>query len=137
MGAPTGSSIFANMLTRKPATIDEYIGNFPGDTQVILEHLREVIRKAAPRAEETISYGIPCFKLNGTYLVYFGGYKHHVSLYPIPKSDRALLKVLEPHMAGKGTLRFALKEKMPFSLMTRIVKASLKDNASRARAKRR
>jgi uncharacterized protein YdhG (YjbR/CyaY superfamily) len=54
--------------------IDEYIAGFPNDVQEILEKIRRTIRKAAPDAEETISYQIPTFTLKGKYLVYFAAY---------------------------------------------------------------
>ena len=74
------------MLTQKKqfGTIDEYIKTFPEDVQRILEKIRQTIKKAAPAAEEAISYQIPTFKLNGTYLVYFAAFKNHIGLYPPP-----------------------------------------------------
>lgn len=68
------------MKRPKYATIEEYIANFPGDVQPVLEKIRSTIQKAAPKAEETISYQIPAFKLNGRILVYFAAFKNHVSL---------------------------------------------------------
>jgi len=65
-------------------SIDEYIATFPKDVQKILEELRATIKAAAPDAEETISYNIPTFTLHGTYLIYFAGWKNHISMYPIP-----------------------------------------------------
>jgi hypothetical protein len=59
-----------------PKNIDEYIAGFPNDVQEILEKLRMTIRKAAPDAEETISYQIPTFTLKGN-LVHFAAYKKH------------------------------------------------------------
>jgi hypothetical protein len=65
------------MKTRQTAlkTIDEYIAGFPKDVQEILEKIRMTVRKAAPDAQETISYQIPTFTLKGKYLVYFAAYK--------------------------------------------------------------
>src|SRR4030095_9674620 len=69
-------------------SIDEYIATFPDDVQKILQRIRKTIKKAAPKAEETISYQIPTFKLNGSYLIYFAGYKKHVSVYPAPRGEK-------------------------------------------------
>ena len=63
------------MTTNKPKDINDYIAGFPKDVQKILEQVRATIKKAAPKAEETISYGIPTFKLNKVYLIYFAGFK--------------------------------------------------------------
>jgi uncharacterized protein YdhG (YjbR/CyaY superfamily) len=65
----------------KPADIDQYISGFPKETQQLLQQIRTAIKKAAPKAEEVISYGMPGFKLNGM-LVWFAGIK--ITLASIP-----------------------------------------------------
>lgn len=117
----------------KPADIDAYIAAAPEQAQAALGQLRAAIRKAAPRATEGISYAIPAFHQDGGYLIYFAGYRHHVSLYPQPKGDAALLEALEPYRAGKGTLQFPLDRKLPLALITRVVKARLKEHAEKAK----
>ena len=114
------------MITKKPTNIDAYITGFPPETQLVLEQIRATIRKAAPKAEETISYAIPCFKLNGTYLIYFAGYKKHVSIYPLPKGDAALIRAIAPYKAGKGTLQFPLGGKLPLALITKVTAVLMK-----------
>ena len=121
---------------KKASNIDAYIAGFPEGTQHVLGQLRGSIRTAVPKAEETISYAIPCFKLDGTYLVYFAGYKKHVSIYPLPKGDAVLLKAIAPYKAGKGTLQFTLESELPLVLITKVVKQIVKENAQRARAKK-
>ena len=69
------------MKSNPAKNIDEYIAGFPKETQVLLEKLRLTIRKAAPESEETISYAMPTFKLNGN-LIHFAAYKNHIGLYP-------------------------------------------------------
>ena len=75
-------------------TIDEYIKTFPQDVQAVLQKMRQTIRKAAPQAEEAISYQMPTFKLNGRNLVHFAGYKHHVGFYPVPSGIDAFEREL-------------------------------------------
>ncbi len=65
----------------KFTSMDQYIKSFPADVQFILQKVRETIRKVAPDAEETISYQIPTFKLNGN-LVHFAAFKNHIGFYP-------------------------------------------------------
>jgi uncharacterized protein YdhG (YjbR/CyaY superfamily) len=117
------------MLTQKKkfTTMDEYITTFPEDVQGVLEKIRQTIRKTVPAADETISYQIPTFKLDGKYLVYFAGYKNHVSLYPIP-SGKEILKELAPYKAGKGTVRFPLDEPIPYDLVKKIVTFRLSES---------
>ena len=114
---------------------DEYIAAFPENVQETLNKIRSTIKKAAPKAEEKISYGIPSFHLDGAYLVYFAGYKNHVSVYPAPRGAEEFKKVLDPYKGGKGTVQFPLSEPIPYPLITKIVKFLIKRNASRASAK--
>ena len=102
-------------------TIDEYIAGFPNDIQDILEKLREVIREAAPQAEEVINYGIPTFKLNGN-LVHFAAFKKHIGFYPTPSAMEAFKEELSPYETSKGTIKFPLDKPIPFDLIKRIVK---------------
>lgn len=103
------------------ASIDGYIHSFPEDVAAILEEIRRVIRKTVPAAEETISYRMPTFTLGGRYLVYFAGWKHHISLYPIPALDEALEQEVAPYRAAKGTMRFPLGKPVPYDLIERLV----------------
>ena len=119
----------------KPKNIDDYIAGFPDEVQMILEKVRTTIKKAAPRAEETISYQIPSFNLNGSYLIYFAAYKKHIGLYPAPRGHEKFKKELSAYEGGKGTLRFPLDQPIPFGLITRIVKFRAKENLERAKAK--
>lgn len=106
----------------KPKNIDDYISRFPGPTQKVLEEVRETIHEAAPAAEEAISYAMPCFKLNGTYLVYFAGYDKHIGLYPAPIGMEAFKEEFSKYKTGKGSVQFPLSEPMPLKLITKVVK---------------
>ncbi len=123
----------ANQTT--PKNIDEYIAGFPNNVQEILERIRMTIRKAAPGAEETISYQIPTFTLKGKYLVYFAAYKKHIGLYPAPRGVQKFKKELSAYEGGKGTVRFPFDKPIPFGLISRIVKFRVKQNLERAEAK--
>ncbi len=115
-----------------PKTIDDYIANFPPEVQSILEQVRLTIRQAAPGAEETISYKIPAFKLNGKYLIYFAGYKNYISIYPAPTGVAKFAKAAARYGTGKGTFRFLLDEPIPYSLISRVVKFRAKENRDMA-----
>src|SRR5688572_6706824 len=101
------------------STVDEYIASFAPDVQRTLESVRAAIRAAVPGTEERISYGIPTFTLDGRYVVYFSGWKRHVSVYPIPdvEADTELAEQIAPYQAGKGTLKFPLDKPMPLELI--------------------
>ena len=111
------------MPTRKiPSSVDDYIATFPPDIQDILERLRQTIKAAAPHAEETISYRMPAFELNGM-LVYFAAFKKHIGLYPPVRGDASLMRAVKPYAGPKGNLQFPLGEPIPYALIRRIVKA--------------
>ncbi|HKY30517.1 MAG TPA: DUF1801 domain-containing protein [Pyrinomonadaceae bacterium] len=110
--------------------VDEYIAGFPNDVQKILKKIRTTIRKAAPKAGEKISYGIPTFTLNDRYLIYFAGFKNHVSIYPAPRGSAEFKQELSKYKGGKGTVQFPLDKPIPFDLITRIVKFRIKENSA-------
>ena len=111
------------MTDKKPlTTIDEYISIFPADIQVILEKVRQTIQKAAPEATETMSYGIPTFKRNGKHIIVsFAGWKHHISLYPLPAGDEAFQQQIAPYKRAKGTIQFQLDNPIPYDVVEEIV----------------
>ena len=119
-----------------PGGIDEYIAGFPDDVQKILKKIRVTIRKAAPGAQETISYQMPTFTQNGV-LVHFAAYTNHIGLYPAPRAIEKFKNDLSAYEGGKGTVKFPLDEPIPFELITRIVKFRVKNNLERAEAKRK
>ncbi|MEZ0183331.1 iron chaperone [Flavobacterium oncorhynchi] len=122
------------METKKPENIDEYIGAFPNDVQEILEKVRMTIQQAAPEAKERISYSMPSFEQNGI-VVYFAAFKNHIGLYALPSGHKAFAEELSKYKSGKGSVQFPLKEKMPYDLITKIVKFRVKENLEKAKKK--
>ena len=114
------------------ATVDEYLASFPPEVRRVLEDVRTAIRAAVPGTEERISYGIPTFSLDGRYVVYFSGWKRHVSVYPIPDGDPELARAIKPFQAGKGTLKFALDQPMPIGLIQRVAARLLEQRIARS-----
>ena len=108
-------------VMEKAANTDEYIKSFPGETQKILEQMRATIRKAAPKAEEVISYAMPAFKQNGV-LVYFAAYKTHIGFYPTPSGIEAFKDELSKYKSSKGAVQFPIDKPLPLALITKIVK---------------
>ncbi len=108
-----------------PRSIDEYISEFSPDVQAVLQRIRNVVRTAAPEAQEVISYQIPAFKLNGI-VVYFAAFKKHIGLYPPIHGDAKLEKAVAPYAREKGNLRFPLDQPIPYALIERITKLRVK-----------
>jgi uncharacterized protein YdhG (YjbR/CyaY superfamily) len=107
--------------TRKPASIDEYIAQFPRDVQAIMNELRAVIKETAPEAQERISYGMPGYYLHGM-LVWFGGHKNHIGFYPTGEGIEAFMNELVSYNTSKGAIQFPLDQPIPYDLVRRIVK---------------
>jgi uncharacterized protein YdhG (YjbR/CyaY superfamily) len=113
------------MKRSAPESVDDYIAGFPADTQRVLEKIRRTIRKTAPKAEESISYQIPAYKVEGKVLIYFAGFAKHVSVYPAPREVKEFKKELAAYKGGKGTVQFPLDKKIDYDLISRIVKFKL------------
>jgi uncharacterized protein YdhG (YjbR/CyaY superfamily) len=109
---------------KKPKTVDEYISQYSPEMRERLEKVRTTIRKAAPKAVEGISYGIAGYKLDGKALIYFSGAKAHIGVYPRAK---AMDKELADYISGKGTYKFPLDEKLPLTLIAKVVKARMRE----------
>lgn len=120
--------------TKAPKNIDDYIGDFPKNVQRILRTLRSTIKKAAPHAQETISYRIPTFTLRG-YLVHFAAFEDHVSLFPTSSPMNRFKKALSPYKVSRGTIQFPLDRPLPLTLVGRIVKFRVKENLARHKRK--
>ncbi len=119
-----------------PKNVDEYIAGFPRDIQEILVKIRSTIRKAAPGAEEKISYQMPTFTLNGN-LVHFAAFKEHIGFYPTPSGTEKFQRELSAYKGGKGSIRFPLDEPIPFALIEKIVRFRVKESLERAGARKK
>ena len=117
--------------------IDEYIARFPDTVQAILRKVRATIAAAAPGATESISYDMPTFNLDGRYLVYFGAYKKHIGIYPVPTTHPELEEALRPYASGKGSARFPLNKPIPYDLITTVVAFKVRESARRSGAEER
>lgn len=111
------------MTARKQfADIDDYIASASADSQPILEEIRKRIQASVPNAQETISYQLPAFKLNRTF-IYFAAFKKHIGIYPPVKNNKRLINELLPFSNEKGNLKFALNQPIPYELISRVAAA--------------
>jgi uncharacterized protein YdhG (YjbR/CyaY superfamily) len=110
-----------------PTTVDQYIAGFPPGTQKLLAQLRATVKKAAPEAQEGISYQMPSYKYNGV-LLNFAAYKTHIGFYPRPSGIEEFQDELSKYPISKGTVQFPLDKPLPLGLISRIVKYRVKEN---------
>ncbi len=106
---------------KKPTNTDEYIASFPSETQKQLHEIRAIIKKAAPNAEEVISYGMPGYKQHGM-LVWFAGYAQHIGFYPSGSGIEAFKDQITAYKNSKGAVQFPLSKPLPKKLITDMVK---------------
>ena len=123
------------MNSTAPENIDAYIASFPQEVQTILEEMRETIRRAAPDAQEKISYQMPTFTLQGN-LVHFAAYKNHIGFYPTPSGIEKFKHELSAYQSSKGAVRFPLDQPIPYDVVGKVVEFRVQENLARAEAKR-
>jgi len=113
----------------KPSNVDAYLAALGADQRGALEKLRRTIRRAAPAAEECISYQLPAFRLEGRVLVAFGARPGHCAFYPMsPATLDAHRDALEGYETSKGTIRFSPDRPLPANLVRQMVRARIAES---------
>lgn len=115
-------------MNKEIKTVDDYISYFPSETKTKLKIIRQIIKDIAPEAIESISYGMPAYKINKKPLVYFGGFAKHIGFYATPTGHEKFKKQLSVYKQGKGSVQFPLDQPLPVSLIKEIIKFRLKIN---------
>ncbi|HZY97471.1 MAG TPA: DUF1801 domain-containing protein [Candidatus Cybelea sp.] len=113
------------MQKRVPRDFNDYLSAFPKNVQMLLGKMRLAIKKAAPKAQETISYNVPAFAMNGKKIVWFAAFKSHIGFYPGAAAIAAFKKELAGYKTAKGSVQFPFDEPLPLSLVARIVEFRL------------
>lgn len=123
------------MMTNRSTAknIDEYIAEFPPETQRVLEEVRALIRATAPDATETISYAIPTFDLNGKHLVHFAGYEKHIGFYPTGSGIEAFKEEIRDYKSSTGAVQFPLGQPLPRDLIRRMVEFRVEATAGKSK----
>lgn len=109
-------------------SVEEYIESFPKNVQLLLNQVRAIIQKNAPKATESIAYGMPAYKTNGKPLVYFATFKNHIGFYATPTGHEAFQQALSKYKQGKGSVQFPLDQPIPFDLIAQIVLFRVTEN---------
>ena len=112
------------------SVIDEYLSTVPPAQSSQLERVRQIIKQQAPNAAEVITYGMPGFKVNGKYLISFGNFKDHMSIFPGADPTHTVKEKLQGYKTSKGTIQFTVDKPLPESLIKEIVQLCLDRTAA-------
>lgn len=105
------------------ATVEKYLDEITPNQREHFERIRKIVREVAPQAEESISYGVPTFKVNGRPLLYFGAFKDHMSIFPGAPVE--LKEKLKDYKLGKGTIQFTEAKPLPEPIIKEILQNRL------------
>lgn len=123
----TASSRLAPYGPTKFKTIDEYHTAFPEAVQLKLDEMRSILRQALPKAEETISYNMPAFKMKRV-LVYYAAAQKHIGFYPTAGPIQVFAEELKKYQTSKGAIQFPMDQKIPVALVKKIAKYRLEED---------
>lgn len=127
MAAKRGTTSRAKSRMSTPATVDEYVAAVPEPARNAIAKMRTAIRSVLPaQAVETISYGMPAFKLKRL-LVWYGAFQNHCSLFPKATVLEAFKDELKGYTISKGTVQFPIAKPLPTALIKELVKARLRE----------
>ncbi len=110
-------------MTTTAVAVDDYIDALPAATREVMRELQRRIRTAAPDVAESISYQIGKFQLDERHGVFIGAWKQHIGIYVVAEVDEELARALESYRTKTSTLRFPLKQPMPYELIDRMIAA--------------
>ncbi len=117
-------------MVKAARTIDEYLGGLTAENRGALQKVRRAVHAAAPKAEECISYGMPAFRLNGKLIAGFRAAADHCSFHPMSGTTVATLKSeLAGYDTSRGTIRFSTRAGLPATLVRKLVKARIAEDA--------
>jgi uncharacterized protein YdhG (YjbR/CyaY superfamily) len=114
------------LKTEKPKTVNEYINIAPKEARRKLRNMRACLRKAAPKAEESLKWGMPAFS-HKRILFTYAGFRYHIGFYPTPSAVRAFAKDLSNFKTAKGSIQFPLDKPLPLPLIRKIARFRVKE----------
>lgn len=106
-------------------TIEQYLSGMTREQLASFEHIRSIVRREAPAATESLSYGMPAFKYNGKPLLYVGAFKDHMSLFPTSGPVEALKDRLKDFKVAKGTIQFTPEKPIPDDIIVQLIQVRI------------
>jgi len=117
-------------------SVDEYIASFHERQQQLLQQIRSTIKKAAPKATECISYNMPAYRQHGV-LVYFAAHKKHIGFFPPSMPIKIFTGHRPVYQTSKGDIHIPFYKPIPATLVKKIVKYRMEEDAMKALAKKK
>jgi uncharacterized protein YdhG (YjbR/CyaY superfamily) len=122
------------MMRSEAKTVDAYLSELPEDRRSALTTVRDLIREVAPRAEESMNYGMPTYDQAGP-LFAFASQKRYMALYvmdtDLVESYRARLGKLD---VGKSCIRFRRIGNLPLDVVEDLLREAVSRHRTQDRA---
>lgn len=119
------------MKRAKPKSTAEYLRRLGPKQRAALQRVRRIIRAAVPKAEEKISYGMPCVGLNGRWLVGYCGFGTHCSFFPGAEPIAVCKADLRGFKTSKGTIRFTPEKPIPAKTIRKLIAVRKRERVPR------
>lgn len=112
--------------------VNEYLASVPEPARATLYEIRSMIRSVVPPGTtEGFSYGIPAFLYHGA-LVGYAAFEKHCTFFPMSGSlTTAFKNDLKNYQTSKGSIRFPVDKPLPLSLVKKMVKTRVAENAKK------
>ena len=111
-------------------TIDDYLQKVEPEKREYLQHIRQIIHEMVPGVEESISYLMPTFKVDGHRLLYFAAFKHHISLFSASDGMVKSVEGLAPYRTSTGTIQVKMDNPLSDDQLRSIIRYQLDNLAN-------
>lgn len=101
---------------------EDYLSNATPSQVAEYQRIKAIVHRLAPDIEETMGYGIPSFRYKNRYLIHFGIFKDHVSLFPGPRAIEAVKDQLKDYKLSKGTIAYSETKPVPEAVVEELVR---------------
>jgi uncharacterized protein YdhG (YjbR/CyaY superfamily) len=110
--------------------VTAYLADVPAERRDALKRLRSLYLATFKGCEESMEYGMPCYKRDGVLVASFASQKQYIALYGMGKVVEPYRKELKGCSMGKGCIRFRSAEALDFDLIGRMLKDKVKSGAT-------
>jgi uncharacterized protein YdhG (YjbR/CyaY superfamily) len=119
------------------AAVEAYLATLSSEEQQTLQRLRTLIKEIVPQVEERVSYGTTVMFSLGYDLVGFVSQPKHLSFFTAsPKLAQSMKgEIAKTHKVSGATIHFSPDNPLPPSMVKKIVKARVRENAALSKSR--